>query len=182
MALITVFRAAYPLSVDDKESHWGPWVAAAFVVHLLFQASYLPPRLAREHDVIIERLDLYQDVERAGLSNAVVIVRGPSGTSRPMWPEDLVRNELDPYSRSVVYVRDLGVRNRELLRLFPGRRYFIYDRGAISRTHPARTEASVVWTSARPSERGDGSAIANSTRNQRRRCSWRVRSPTRSSR
>ena len=101
-------------------------------MHLLFQASYIPPRLVREHRVIVERLDLYRDVKRAGLANAVVIVKGPSGTSRPMLPEDLARNDLDPYSRSVVYVRDLGVRNPELLRLFPGRRYFIYDRGTIS--------------------------------------------------
>lgn len=132
LALITVFRAAYPLSTSDRKSYWGPWIAAAFVVHLLFQASYIPPRLVREHRVIVERLDLYRDVKRAGLANAVVIVKGPSGTSRPMWPEDLARNDLDPYSRSVVYVRDLGVRNPELLRLFPGRRYFIYDKGTIS--------------------------------------------------
>ncbi len=53
---------------------------------------------------------------------------------------------------------------------------------ATGSVRPASAAVSAAWTTARPSERGAGSATASSTRNQRRRCSWRVRSPTRSSR
>ena len=46
----------------------------------------------------------------------------------------------------------------------------------------ARADPRAAWVVARPSERGAGSGTPSSTRYQRRRASWRVRSPTKSSR
>jgi hypothetical protein len=132
MALLTVVRAAAPLLREQPPSRWRAWAASAVLVHLAFQLGYLGPRLAREHDVIAERRGLEQAVQRAQLSNAVVIVAGAVGRTRPLQPIDLARNGLDPLRRPVVFVLDRGERNRELRALFPDRRFYVYRDGALS--------------------------------------------------
>lgn len=136
MGLLTVFRAAAPLLSAQPPGRWRAWAASAVLVHLAFQFAYLGPRLAREHDVIVERQDLYRDAREAGLANAVVIVAGPTGRTRPLEPIDLARNGLEPLGRSVVFVLDRGARNGELRALFPGRRFYVYRDGTLSPAEP----------------------------------------------
>ena len=69
------------------------------------------------------RMAVYDEARRQGLTNAVVFLRGGSGS---MPAGDLTRNGTT-FDGPVLYVHDLGERNRELLRAHPGRSAYVFE-------------------------------------------------------
>ena len=136
-ALLSVMRALEPLLAAKPRTPAAAWAASALIAHLTFQASYALPRMWRDHEIIIQRQDLYRQVARAGLDHAVVIVASGTSVIHPMMPEDLTRNGLRPLDARVIYALDLGPRTRELRARFPDRDFFIYAGGVLTPA-PAR--------------------------------------------
>jgi hypothetical protein len=81
--------------------------------------------------IIDERMDLYDRVAAAGLSNAVIVVHSGTSPLRRMDPRDLVRNGI-ALDGEVIYALDLSDRLGELRQLFPQRRFYIYERASDS--------------------------------------------------
>lgn len=110
---------------------WGPRLARALphlvAAHLVFQAVALPPRVAREGEVVRQRQDVYHLARDAGLDRAVVLLRAGTGAVRRMRRTDLARNP-PTLDAPVLYVHDLPGREGELLRAFPGRSLHAYER------------------------------------------------------
>ena len=120
--------------VVDSKARWAWALFAAGVVYGIIKMPFI---IEREHRIVEERVDLYNKVENAGLSNAVVIVSAHTGIIRPMGQMDLTRNGLD-YNNSVIYAHDLKERNTELMDFYPDRSFYQYVRD------PDEVEGSLI--------------------------------------
>lgn len=80
--------------------------------------------------------DAVEAVKASGIGNAVVFVREPSGPSgKRRWEAAFLHNGLFMDSESVIFARDLGERNRELMAHYPNRRYFVADTTSLTLLH-----------------------------------------------
>ncbi|HSH76228.1 MAG TPA: glycosyltransferase family 39 protein, partial [Longimicrobiales bacterium] len=68
------------------------------------------------------RDDVVTSVRSRGIENALVFVEGER-----IWASTFLANRLDFDTASVIYARNLGERNVELMRYYPGRSYFLAD-------------------------------------------------------
>ncbi|HEX5931210.1 MAG TPA: hypothetical protein VFY74_05605 [Methyloceanibacter sp.] len=130
-AVLTVLKVIDPILFGVQRPAAAPWIASGLVASLMFECAYLPARLEREHRVVVERQDVYRQAEKEGLDNAIVIVASKVGTIRPMPPGDLIRNGLHIGEQKVLYARNRGARNQELLAHFPGREVYFYSNGRL---------------------------------------------------
>ncbi len=111
----------------------GTWAAHALAGFLLLGFALniwnVGRDMRRVHVMTAERQGLYATVEKQALSNSVVFIRDWVGKSLPLEPTDLTRNAPDR-NDTVLYVRDLGERNAELMQAMPGRRFYLatYDK------------------------------------------------------
>jgi hypothetical protein len=112
------------IKVLRQEVWWG---RALFFTGLLFCLLKIPFIALREHEVVQERLDLYNKVAEAGLQNAVVFISSPTGIIRPMDEANLNRND-KAYSNSVLYALDKGQDNKILMEYYSGRSFYRYIR------------------------------------------------------
>lgn len=122
---------AYPFVVvfvvQQVLSSRAKWPVALWLAGMIYAVVKIPYIAEREHRVVTERLDLYQMVHQAELSQAVVFVATHTSVIRPMPPGDLTRNGLH-YRREVIYARDLGEKNVELIDFYPNRTFYVYTR------------------------------------------------------
>lgn len=119
---------AYPALLIWAARRGGPLERKALGVGVLACLPALAALSWRERAVVTERRDAYRQVEEMGLSNAVLFFGTGTGARRPMAPGDLTRNDSRVATAPLVYAKDLGPRNRELLAAFPGRRAYLYYR------------------------------------------------------
>jgi hypothetical protein len=131
-AILTVMRAVEPLLFAGPRGRASAWAASALMAHLVFQLSYGPARMTRDHQIIMEHQDIYAQVKRTGLTNAVVMVRGRMSRTHSMGADGATRNGLKIAGQPVLYVLDLGPRNGELRARFPGRTFYVYADGALT--------------------------------------------------
>lgn len=103
-----------------------------FAVSLLAAVPLLAYHARVEHRVVLERTNLYRQVETQQVNNAVVIIQSRVGGERSMSPLDLTRNGPD-IAGSVLYAVDRGEDNRRLMDYYPTRSYYTYRYDAISR-------------------------------------------------
>lgn len=130
-AFVTLFVVK---KVFDTKARWA-W--ALFAAGLIYGVVKMPYIIEREHRVVQERIDIYEKVREANISNAVVFVSSPTGIIRPMGQMDLTRNALD-YNTSVIYAHDRGARNKELQAFYPEREFYKYVR------HPDEVEGKLI--------------------------------------
>lgn len=100
---------------------------ALLISSLLFQVVKIPMIASHENEVIVERQDVYTQVHKEGISNAIVFISSDASVLRPMPPEDLNRND-KRYQNGVLYARDLGEKNIELVNYYPSRKFYRYVR------------------------------------------------------
>jgi hypothetical protein len=124
-ALLTLTKVAAGL-LDSPRPWVREWTASAAVAALALQLAYLPPRLEREHRVVVERQAVYRAVAAAHLTRAIVVIEGPVGKIRTFGPEDLVRNGLDVGSTDIIYAHASPGGDAELRRAYPGRPLYTY--------------------------------------------------------
>lgn len=129
-AILTLAKVAAGL-LEAPDPRIRQWTASAAVAALALQLAYLPPRLAREHRVVMERQAVFRAVEAQGLRRAIVVIEGPVGKVRSMDPEDLVRNGLDVGAQGVVYAHAAPGGDAELRRAYPGRNLHTYREGRL---------------------------------------------------
>jgi hypothetical protein len=72
-------------------------------------------------------MDPYDQAARAGLRNAVVVLRDPTYGTNQWYPLNLTRNGID-LNGPVIYAVDPGARLADLKAIFPTRRFFAYER------------------------------------------------------
>jgi hypothetical protein len=77
--------------------------------------------------IINERREVFDLVEREGISNSVVFLKSETGVIRPMSIRDLVRNGIT-LTGDVIFAHSRGKRNKLLKAYFPGRNFWIYQR------------------------------------------------------
>jgi len=134
-AILTILKAIDPIVLVKERPARAAWVCSALVTSLMFEFSYLPAHFEREHRVVLERQDVYKQVERAGLNNAVVIIASKVGSIRKMAPEDLLRNGFVVTDRNVIYANNLDAKNNLLRSQFPERSFYIYSNGRLELLH-----------------------------------------------
>jgi hypothetical protein len=100
---------------------------ALLISSLLFQVIKIPLIAVHENDVVVERQDIYVQVQKQGISNAIVFISSDVSVLRPMPPEDLNRNDKQ-YQNGVLYARDLGEKNILLMNYYPSRKFYHYVR------------------------------------------------------
>jgi hypothetical protein len=97
----------------------GPNLSAVVLaVNLVLFATFTPAMTENIRD----KTELYEAVRREGLRDAVVFLATGSGTAHE---GDLTRNGFT-FDAPVLYVRDHGAGNRELLEAWPGRKAYVY--------------------------------------------------------
>jgi hypothetical protein len=99
-------------------------VILSFKLWGLYQGGLTPPP-------VFEKLKQpYNTIKQAGITNAVVFIR----EVQVFYPQWYTRNSLD-YSDDVLYALDLGEENKLLMDYYPGWRYYIYDKGKLTRIY-----------------------------------------------
>jgi hypothetical protein len=115
-----------PEALDGTVPRWKVRRAAALALGfgaLLTVTGSIPFLMFHYRDKVSHNRDLFDSVERSGLSSALVFLSTGSGR---MPPGDLVRNPLD-FRSGVVYARDLGPEaDRALAALYPDRPALMY--------------------------------------------------------
>ena len=124
--ILTIAKAVDPL-LADRNSGWQRVCLHLIAAHWTAQTVILPFRAVHEHRVVVQRQDMYREVERTGIANAVVLVASSTAPLRPMRPADLARNGTT-LDRPVIYALDLKGRIDELRALLPDRSFFRYER------------------------------------------------------
>lgn len=130
--VLTIAKALDSLLFGEACTRTRAVAAAAILAHVFYQVGFLAHRLPLERQVVLERQDMYRAVERAGLTNAVVLISSTVSPTRRMDPPDLVRNGIVVGDEAVTYALDYGARNQALRMMFPGRRFYSYRRGVLS--------------------------------------------------
>ena len=124
-----VFREAEPGQKPRRDrAAFGLLAASLIVMPLSFAVHAFI-----EHRVISERMNPYRMAAAAGLSDAIVLIGGRVGTTRPMGPLDLTRNGIDHDGR-VLYALDIDREvNCQLRMAYPDRTLHSYAWDAQSR-------------------------------------------------
>jgi hypothetical protein len=125
---LVVFVAANLFRTDTLEAadRGTRRLFAAMAVSVAAAPLILTVHAWQARTVITERTDVYTRVAAEGLRNAVVLVGGRVGNSRPMAARDLTRNGIH-YSGSVLFALDRGPRqNCRLAAAFDYRSFYVY--------------------------------------------------------
>ena len=98
-------------------------VLSGFIIALL----QIPMHAKVEHEAIVERMDVYHQVEKQHITNAIIFLGSATGVLRPMGGGDLARNGIN-FEADVLYALDRGTKNSELKKYFPDKTFYIYSR------------------------------------------------------
>jgi 4-amino-4-deoxy-L-arabinose transferase-like glycosyltransferase len=131
MVLTVISAATAWLPARPAASRQATATAAVIGAMIMGLVSY--PALAYQlRKVVNERMDVYDVVAEAHLSNAIVAIRSETGTVRRMAPGELTQNGLTrdgiDLSQGVLYGLDQPTQYCALTRAFPGRTLYRYER------------------------------------------------------
>lgn len=132
--VLTVVSALTPLLRDEARPRRANLIFSLGLAHMAicFAGVIIFGLFFRQ--LVDQRMDVYARVHAAHLRNAVVVIRSPTAPIRPMMPRDLIRNGIALAGRPVLYVRDLPEQLTKLRRLYPDRRFYLYERNPFSVT------------------------------------------------
>jgi hypothetical protein len=94
---------------------------------MAFAIIKFPFITTREADIVNQRQDIYDLVEKQKVANAVVLVTAPTSPIRPMPIGDLTRNDV-AFKNSVIYAQEVPEWNTQLMNLYKGRTFYRYSR------------------------------------------------------
>jgi hypothetical protein len=106
------------------KSRWG---YALLFTGLVYSVIKLPIISVQEHEVVVERKDVYTKVEQKGIHNAVVILHSGTGLMRRMSNKELARNDKQ-YKDDVIYAVNQKERNIQLMEYYKDRDFYLYVR------------------------------------------------------
>jgi hypothetical protein len=126
LLVLTVVAALAPILQDAAHPH-RPLLASLVMTHgALCIAAAVGLGIAFR-TIVDQRLDLYDQVKAEHLRNAVVVIHSSTGRDGPMTPTALTRNGI-ALDGKIIYALDIPHRLADLRRLFPDRRFYIYER------------------------------------------------------
>jgi hypothetical protein len=102
---------------------------ALFVAGMIYALVKIPFIMNREHEIIIERMDVYRLAKKSKIENAVVMLSTTTGVKRPMPVRDLTRNG-QYFSGDIIYAESIPGKNAELMEFYPDRFFYEYKREA----------------------------------------------------
>jgi hypothetical protein len=103
------------------------WLMALFFSGMIYGIVKIPFIALREHRVVEERNDVYRQVRKEKITDAIIFVSTGTGVIRPMPAGDLTRND-SKYSNDVLYALDLKEKNALLMQYYPERKFYKYIR------------------------------------------------------
>lgn len=109
--------------VWESRSHWA---MALFTAGCIYAVAKIPVVAQREHVVIKERTDLFTQVEKRHLDDAVVMISSLVSDIRPMPVGDLTRNQ-PPFQSDVLFVFDIPEKDQALFDYYPNREFYRYQ-------------------------------------------------------
>lgn len=124
---VLLFCAGAILGDGCSESKRGldRLLAGLLAVSVLTVVPAVGYHMAAEHRMVAERRDLYAQVARHDVHNAVVFVSTGAGVMKPMPAGDLIRNDPD-FAGDVLYALDMGDANVRLMEYYPDRQHYRY--------------------------------------------------------
>jgi hypothetical protein len=125
--VLTLVAGLVPLLQDKLRPQRAAFGWVALVAHGAICAIVLAFLCSGMRRVIDQRMDLYDQVRARHLHDAVVVVRSGTSDIYKMYPPDLVRDGIDARG-DVLYVLDVPAQMPELQHLYPGRRFYVYER------------------------------------------------------
>jgi hypothetical protein len=124
---LTVATCAAAFLQRPWRDRWGEAAQALIFAHLVTCILSVAIFSYYMRWIIDQRSDVFDQVARAGLHDAVVILHSPTGVIRPMEQLDLTWNGTD-LSGDVLYALNLEGRRDELRQLYANRHFYIYER------------------------------------------------------
>jgi hypothetical protein len=125
--VLTVVSAAAAWCPEQRNALMQAAVAAAIAGAVIMAVCAYPALAYQFHRIVNERMEPFDLVADAHLSNAIVIIGSRTGSAYPLWmrSNDLTRNGID-LSSSVLYINEVPDKTCALVRLFPGRSFYRY--------------------------------------------------------
>ena len=125
--VLTVVSAAAAWFAEQRSDLAQAGVAAALAGALIMAVGAYPALAYQFHRIVTERMEPFDLVAAAHLSNAIVIIGDPTGSAYPRWmqPPDLIRNGIE-FSGSVLYANEVPGGICALARVFPARSFYRY--------------------------------------------------------
>ena len=105
------------------------WAYGLFVAGIIYAIVKIPFIMDREHEIIVERMDVYRLAKKNKIENAVVLLSTTTGVKRPMPIRDLTRNG-QYFSDDIIYAESIPGKNTELMEFYPDRYFYEYRRMA----------------------------------------------------
>ena len=135
--VLTTASAAALWFAEARDAKLKAGAAAAVAAAIVMGLGAFPALAYQMHRVVNQRMELFDLVASARLSNAVVIVGSPTGSAFPMQmtPQDLTRNGID-FSGSVIYALDVPNQLCAVSQAFPGRSFYKYE--AVGHRYPGQ--------------------------------------------
>ena len=137
--VLTIISAVRPYFTSKLENIFPGTVLAA----LVFSCVMIPIHVYENHQIVNERMKLYDAVSDAKLSHAVVILPTKSGSTLEM---DLTRNGINPRDADVIFALDRSnpawlyatgheaaegdLKSQELIDTFPNRNFYVYEQSS----------------------------------------------------
>jgi hypothetical protein len=91
-----------------------------WVLLLVSQVGWI---CSSQYSLIFQKRTLYRMVESRNIHNAVVFV---GMADRDQAHVNLIRNQPQPEKADVIYAWDMGPKNKEIMKAFPGRTFYFY--------------------------------------------------------
>lgn len=113
------------------------WALALFCAGMIYALLKIPFIAQREHQVVYERKDVYAQVQKKNIHNAVVLVSTHGGVIRPMPVGDLIRNDIY-FTNDVLYAHDIPKCDSLLMNYYADRTFYRYVRD------PEKVEGKLV--------------------------------------
>jgi len=125
--VLTVVTAAAAWFAEPHRAPLQAGVAASLAGAVIMAVAAYPALAYQFHRIVTERMEPFDLVADARLSNAIVIIGSRTGSAFPMWmySPDLTRNGID-FSGSVLYTNEVPGKSCALARAFPGRSFYQY--------------------------------------------------------
>jgi 4-amino-4-deoxy-L-arabinose transferase-like glycosyltransferase len=111
--------------ITHHSGFWARWVRHSLWVTCLYAVCALPFTALHIHRIVMQRQDLYRQVQERHLNHAIVIVKSATSPLSPMRIQDLTRNP-PMLQAPVLYARETTV--EQLKALFSDRSIWAYER------------------------------------------------------
>jgi len=125
--VLTVVSGLVPLLHEIKRPRQVAFYTSLVLAHGAISIAGTAIFAVAMRTIVDQRMDIYDQVRAKRLRNAVVVVHSGTSPLRLMDPRDLTRNGI-AVGEQVIYVLDIPDRLMSLHRLFPARRFYIYER------------------------------------------------------